>query len=494
MLFNSFEFLIFFPIVIFVYHFVPDRFRHIWLLLCSYYFYMCWNARYVLLIFASTLITYVSGRFIEEAEERKDAKRKKIVLFFCIIVNLSILFAYKYLNFALDLLAKLFAVFHVGLHVPVFDIILPVGISFYTFQALIYTIDVYRGDIKAEKDFLRYALFVSFFPQLVAGPIERSGHLLGQLASLKKIDYEKAKDGFLLMLWGFFLKIVIADRLAIFVNAVYNDYTKYPGFLLVMATAFFAIQIYCDFYGYSTIAVGAAKILGVDLMENFRSPYLSVSVAEFWRNWHISLTSWFRDYLYIPLGGNRKGKFRKYLNILIVFLVSGLWHGADLTYVIWGLLNGLYQVIGELLKPLRNKVIAILHINRENLLYRLFAMAVTFTLVSFSWIFFRAADMKEAIGIITSICTVHNMFSVIAERTFYWIELGFWEFWFAVLCIMILFAADLCKKKKIVLRNLISAMPMVWRCAFIAFIICAILLFGVWGPAFDEAQFIYFQF
>lgn len=240
---------------------------------------------------------------------------------------------------------------------PSVDILLPVGISFYTFQALGYTIDVYRGDTCAEKNFFQYALFVSFFPQLVAGPIERSSHLLQQLATPHKFNSEEAKSGLLLMLWGFFLKIVLADRIAIFVDWVYGDYHTFGGWYLIVATALFAIQIYCDFAGYSIIAMGAAQILGIRLMENFQSPYLAVSVADFWRRWHISLTSWFRDYLYIPLGGSRCSKWRKYMNKMIVFLVSGLWHGAKISFVVWGGLNGLYQIIGEILQPLRDKLV-----------------------------------------------------------------------------------------------------------------------------------------
>lgn len=460
---------------------------------------MCWNAKYAILIFSSTLITFLSGILLERIKEKSDdpdskEKQKRIVVLFCVLINLGILFYYKYINFAIDLLTRLMTLFHVAVNIPAFDIVLPVGISFYTFQALSYTIDVYRDDIHAEKNFLRYALFVSFFPQLVAGPIERSKNLLGQLASLKKIGYENTREGFLMMLWGFFLKIVVADRIAIFVNTIYNDYVNYPGFYLVMATALFAIQIYCDFSGYSTIAVGAAKVLGVNLMENFNSPYLSVSVSEFWRNWHISLTSWFRDYLYIPLGGNRKGKLRKYLNILIVFFISGLWHGADLSYVMWGFLNGFYQVMGDILKPARKKITSALHIDKQNFIYRLFQMAVTFVLVDISWIFFRAANIEEAFKILASMCLTNNVLSILQERSFYFCGLSFWNFWFMIFSILVLLAADICKKKNLVIRKVIIGLPLIPRCLIIAFAICAILLFGIWGPAFDQAQFIYFQF
>lgn len=269
-------------------------------------------------------------------DESQKIMYRKLTIAASFTLNLGLLFYFKYINFLMDILNDLFSSIHIRLSVPAFDIILPVGISFYTFQALGYTMDVYRDEIMAEKHFFQYALFVSFFPQLVAGPIERSKNLLGQLKEEQKFDLETTKEGFLLMLWGFFLKIVITDRIALFVDTVYEDYVTFAGFYLVLATMLFAIQIYCDFYGYSVIAAGAAKILGIHLMENFDAPYFATSITEFWRRWHISLTSWFRDYLYFPLGGGRRGKIRKYFNKMIVFLVSGLWHGADISYMIWG--------------------------------------------------------------------------------------------------------------------------------------------------------------
>lgn len=279
MLFNSLDFLIFFPVVVLAYFVLPVKIRQYWLLAASYYFYMCWNARYALLILTSTVITYLSGLLIERAGNQ--TARKKWVVAASFLLNLGILFIFKYLNFALGLLARVFAAAHITLQVPVFDILLPVGISFYTFQALSYTMDVYRGEIYAEKNFFRYALFVSFFPQLVAGPIERSKNLLKQLALPGKFRFENLREGFLLMLWGYFLKLVLADRIAVYVDTVYGDYSSWPGVYLIVATMLFAVQIYCDFAGYSTIAMGAARILGIELMENFDAPYLSLTVAEF---------------------------------------------------------------------------------------------------------------------------------------------------------------------------------------------------------------------
>ena len=294
---------------------------------------MCWNVKYALLIALSTLITYASGLLIHW-------RRKRLWVLLSFASNLAILFFFKYFGFFLDNLTAALALAGVAFKRPAFDVILPVGISFYTFQALSYTMDVYRGEVEPERNPFRYALFVSFFPQLVAGPIERSKNLLGQLYERHDFDPDRARDGMLLMLWGMFEKIVIADRLALLVDYVYDHYAQLPGATIVLATVFFAFQIYCDFGGYSHIAIGAAQVMGFTLMENFRRPYLAQSAAEFWRRWHISLSTWFRDYLYIPMGGSRRGAFRKYLNTMVTFLVSGLWHGANWSFVVWGGLNG----------------------------------------------------------------------------------------------------------------------------------------------------------
>ena len=417
MLFNSIDFLIFLPIVLVIYYIIPMKYKHIWLLISSYYFYMCWNAKYVLLIFVSTVITYLSGILIDKVEKtwpdvNDIGKYKKLILALSFVSNLGILFYFKYINFTLDIVTRVLSKMNISMNVPVFDVILPVGISFYTFQALSYSVDVYRGEVAPEHDFFRYALFVSFFPQLVAGPIERSKNLLTQLREPRKFDFGYAFDGILLMLWGLFLKIVLADRIAIFVDTVYGDCEHYQGIYLIVATVLFAVQIYCDFSGYSTIAMGTAKLLGIELMDNFNAPYLSTSVADFWRRWHISLTSWFKDYLYIPLGGSRRGTFRKYINKMIVFILSGLWHGAQLTFVVWGAINGLYQVIGEVLMPIRKKVSDIIGINRNSEGVYALSVLATFALVDFTWIFFRADSLGRAIYIIKSILNTENIWTL----------------------------------------------------------------------------------
>lgn len=329
MLFNSWQYLCFYPIVVLIYFILPKKVKNIWLLLASYYFYMGWNAKYIVLLFFTTVVTYIGSLIIEKY-------RKKWILFLTLVLNFSVLFYFKYIQFAWNNLGHICNKLGIPFIEHKFDILLPVGISFFTFQAVGYTIDVYRKEIYAERNFFRYALFVSFFPQLVAGPIERSKNLLKQLDKTYTYSYDRMREGLLLMLWGFFLKLVIADRAAIFVDTVFADTNKYAGLYIVVATIIFAFQIYCDFYGYSVIAMGSARIIGLNLMDNFNAPYFSRSVAEFWRRWHISLSTWFRDYLYIPLGGSHKGKIRNYLNLMIVFLTSGLWHGSAWTYVTWG--------------------------------------------------------------------------------------------------------------------------------------------------------------
>ncbi len=498
MLFNSLQFLIFFPIVLLVYHVLPAKVKQYWLLVASYYFYMCWNAKYALLIFASTVITFLSGILMEKIKQKDTAEKKKTTLKKWVVagsflINLGILFFFKYFNFTVDLLTSIFASMHIELNIPAFDVILPVGISFYTFQALSYTMDVYRGDIYAEKNFFRYALFVSFFPQLVAGPIERSKNLIKQLAVPKKFDWDKAKEGILLMLWGYFLKLVIADRAAIFVNTVYGRYTEFGGSMLVLASVLFAFQIYCDFSGYSVIAMGASKVLGIDLMENFKAPYLSTSVAAFWRNWHISLTSWFKDYLYIPLGGSRKGKIRKYLNKIIVFLVSGLWHGANLTFVVWGGLNGLYQVIGEVLDPLKEKVFSWIHVSRKSAVMAIIRGLITFVLVDFTWIFFRAETLTDAVTIIKTIGQNFSMISL-TDGTILRCGLDMGNILVLILSLMILFVSDIFKKKQVVIRQKVMGSNVWLQDVIVIASICFLLIFGIWGVGYDASNFIYFQF
>lgn len=494
MLFNSLQFLIFFPIVVAVYYLIPRKIRTYWLLAASYYFYMCWNAKYVLLLLFSTIVTYMSGILLEKCPQGDEGKRhRKLCVAVSFILNLSILFVFKYLDFGIESLNQVLSHLHIELNAPTFDLLLPVGISFYTFQALGYTVDVYRGEIYAEKNFFRYALFVSFFPQLVAGPIERSKNLLRQLDKPAHLTFDRFRDGFLLMLWGYFLKVVLADRIAVFVDTVYGDIETYTGVYLIVATLLFAIQIYCDFAGYSVIAMGAAKILGISLMENFNSPYLASSVAEFWRRWHISLSTWFRDYLYIPLGGNRKGKIRKYVNLMITFGVSGLWHGANWTYVIWGLLNGTYQIIGDILTSAKKKTVGLLGIKEDSLSHKCLRVVTTFLLVDLAWVFFRASTVFEALRIIKRMLTARNHW-VWFDGSLYECGLNEKNFRLMVWGILLLFVVDICKYKGIKLREVVARQDYWAQCLCVIVAILGILLFGMWGAGYDAANFIYFQF
>jgi len=458
---------------------------------------MSWDAKYALLILYTTAVTYISGLMIgriqDPARGKSTGKYKKLAVGVSFVLNLSVLFYFKYTNMMLDTVSNILDKFGITVSFPVFDIVLPVGISFYTFQALGYTIDVYRGEVKPEKSFLKYALFVSFFPQLVAGPIERTKNLLAQLNPDKKLEIIRLKEGLLMMLWGFFLKLVIADRVSIFVDSVYGNYTKQDSYFLIVATVLFAFQIYCDFYGYSTIAVGAAHILGIELMENFRAPYLSVSVAEFWRNWHISLTSWFKDYLYIPLGGSRCGKIKTYINRLIVFLVSGLWHGASWSFVAWGGLNGLYQVVGDIMQPIRNRLKRLFNIDEGKAGYKILAALMTFILVDFTWIFFRAGNMNDAMVIIGRIVEPGNPIKLL-DGSIYELGLDAANFWIMIVSIILLLIIDGLCKRGISVRQAILKQDYWFQCLVFVLSIWFILTFGIWGPNFDSKNFIYFQF
>ena len=396
MLFNSFSFLIFFPIVVFLYFVIPVRFRNVWLVVASYFFYMSWNAKYGLLIAFSTVVTYVCARLIEAAS---GMGVKKLVLALCIFINVGILFFFKYLTW---LISEWNTLLGTEYALPI-DIILPVGISFYTFQALGYTIDVYRGNIAAERNFITYALYVSFFPQLVAGPIERSGHLLCQLGTPAGFDRGNAVRGLQYMLYGYVEKVVIADNLAIIVDQVYADHGSYGGGILYLTTVLFAFQIYCDFGGYSHIAIGAAKVLGVDLLQNFRQPFFARDIKSFWQRWHISLNKWLVDYIYIPLGGSRCGRVRRRFNLMVTCLVSGIWHGASWHYVAWGAVNGLYQIVGEKTDPFYEKLAKAVRIDTDGRGYVAVQRFVTFNLFVISLIFFRSVSISDSLQVFRSI-------------------------------------------------------------------------------------------
>lgn len=496
MLFNSFHFLIFFPIILIVYFVIPKKMRYIWLLAASYFFYMCWNAKYALLLLGSTIVTYGAARLIHHWKGRVLLKKSMVVI--SLVLNFGILFLFKYLDFVIDTLEKVFGKIGISVQVPVLDLLLPVGISFYIFQAVGYTIDVYREKLEPEKNLLKYALFVSFFPQLVAGPIERSTNLLPQLQKVHEIkvwDTKRIQRGALVMLYGYILKMIIADRAAIYVDTIFDPmmYTYYQGFQVALAAVLFSVQIYCDFAGYTYIAMGAAQIMGFDLMDNFRMPYLARSIKDFWDRWHVSLSSWFKDYLYFPLGGSRKGRIRKYINNFIVFAVSGLWHGASWHYVAWGVLHGILRITGELTQRVRDKLYARLQFKRDTLATEIWQVVCTFTMVTIAWIFFRGESVSQAVDLVKSIFCEFNPW-VLTDGSLYTLGLDAKEWNVLFFSILFLMAVDVFRYKKVDLVELFMKQNLWFRWILFYVGIFAVVLFGVYGAQYDAAKFIYFQF
>ncbi|MCR4901969.1 MAG: MBOAT family protein [Butyrivibrio sp.] len=483
MLFNSYEFLIFLPIVIIGVAFLPDKYKRLFLLLASYFFYMNWNPVYGLLLLFCTVITYGTAIFIENSNYKNDNKKTgKKALILMLIIVFGLLFYYKYFTWIYVYTGKILTHLNSSLSFTEKNIILPVGISFFTFQSVAYVIDVYRKDVKAEKNFIKYALFISFFPQLVAGPIERSRNLLKQLDGELKVTLKNVKEGIYILLWGYFLKIVIADRAAIYVDTVYTNYADKVSVEIIIATVLFAFQIYGDFGGYSMIAKGCAKFIGIDLMDNFNSPYTSLSVREFWRRWHISLNTWFTDYLYIPLGGSRKGKFRTYVNTLTVFLLSGLWHGAGITYVLWGLINGIYILIE---KAFNIK-------NAGNRIIKPVQGIITFILVDFAWLFFRSQGISNAAGLLKTIISTGS-----DKKLGYYLTgngLDAANMILLLISVLLLIMVDTYTKDGKRVRYLFMNKAFFIQSFIIILSVTAIMLFGIWGNEYDAANFIYFRF
>ncbi|HEX6573336.1 MAG TPA: MBOAT family protein [Gemmatimonadaceae bacterium] len=411
MLFNSFTFLIFFPVVVAVYFAIPHRYRWLWLLAASCYFYMAFIPVYILILFFTIIIDYFAGILIENAQ----GKKRKWYLAASIVANVGVLAIFKYFNFLSANANAIAEVFHWPYQFPILGIILPIGLSFHTFQAMSYTIEVYRGRQAAERHFGIYSLYVMFFPQLVAGPIERPQNLLHQFYERHEFDYERVTNGLRRMAIGLFMKVVIADRLARYVNVVYPNPTNFQGLTLVVATLFFAIQIYCDFAGYSLVAIGSAEVMGFRLMRNFDRPYLSKSISEFWSRWHISLSSWFRDYVYIPLGGNRVARSRWYFNLFITFLLSGLWHGANWTFVIWGGLNGFYLVFSLMTRQIRERFTHAIGLASMPKLHTVVSVIITFGLTCFAWVFFRASTLDEALHIFRAALAVPTLHQIVPD-------------------------------------------------------------------------------
>ncbi len=478
MLFNSLQFIFFFPIVVALYFALSHKYRWIMLLLASYYFYMCWNYKYVVLILFTTVVNYFAGMGIGTTQSRF---RKNLYLVLGVSSSLAVLFFFKYFNFFGDSINTLFAQFNIFYRIPAYHVLLPVGISFYTFQTLSYTIDIYFGREKVEYHFGIFALFVSFFPQLVAGPIERSINLLPQFRKENKLQYNNIRDGLVFIIWGYFKKVVIADRLSEYVNLVYNDPASFGGWHNVIATLFFSFQIYCDFSGYSDIAIGTAKTLGIDLMTNFRRPYFALNIREFWQRWHISLSTWFKDYFYIPLGGSRVSQGRRFFNLFATFVVSGLWHGANWTFVIWGGLHGFYMIFAIWTKNISNKINNFIGLAKKPGLLKLWQTIITFLLVYFAWIFFRANSLSDAILMINNIFapTVGsvNLFTFKADLSLS-----------LILISLLLIIEILIEKAQLQMKLINVNRPVKWILLILSLL--TIVILGKW----ESIDFLYFQF
>lgn len=476
MLFNSLEFIAFFLVVTPLYYLLPHKFRWFHLLVASCWFYMAFVPVYILILFATIIIDYVAGILIEQAQGRK----RKHYLVISLVANIGVLFVFKYYNFFVGNINTAS-----GLSIPLLTILLPVGLSFHTFQAMSYTIEVYRGNQKAETHFGIYALYVMFYPQLVAGPIERPQNILHQFHERKSFSYGNVVNGLKMIAWGMFKKVVIADRLAVYVNEVFDHHTQYEGIPVLIACVFFALQIYLDFSAYSEIALGCAKTLGFDLMVNFRSPYFARSVAEFWSRWHISLSTWFRDYLYIPLGGNRISQRRTVLNQFIVFMVSGFWHGANWTFIFWGFLHGTYVSAENILRRRTRFTMPLF-------LKRLFILA----LITFAWIFFRATSLSQAFEMIgSSVRHIPGQIEAIISNT----DLARLKLLYAnkessILFLSVIFGALILviesRQKERSITDYFASLGRPLRYAAYLFLIYGSIVFGI----FEKNQFIYFQF
>ncbi|MBN8707536.1 MAG: MBOAT family protein [Bacteroidetes bacterium] len=481
MLFNSIDFAIFLPIVFLLYWFVANknlRLQNFLIVAASYLFYGWWDWRFLSLILFSSLIDYFVGLGLLKQE---NLIKRKILLWTSIIVNLGFLGFFKYYNFFLDNFVAAFSFFGTEINANSLNIILPVGISFYTFQTLSYSVDVYKRKLEPTKDFIAFSAFVSFFPQLVAGPIERATHLLPQFYKHRTFDYSKAVDGMRQILWGLFKKIVIADNCAEYANLIFNNSSDYSGSTLFLGALFFTFQIYCDFSGYSDIAIGTSRLFGFDLMRNFNFPYFSRDIAEFWRRWHISLSTWFRDYLYIPLGGSQGGTWMKVRNTFIIFIVSGFWHGANWTFIVWGALNAIYFLPLLLAKKNRSNLDIVAQGKLFPSLKEFFLMGTTFSMTVFAWIFFRAENIEHALQYITDIFKHPGSFLMFSV---------FWEYHMILILISIFMIIEWIGREG---QYAISRLGLNWKPTLRYSMYYAIIISIFWFGG-KEQQFIYFQF
>ena len=482
MSFLSPSYFLFFPIMALVYFVLPQRARNGWLLFCSWFFYLCAGPEYFVFLLGTVTVCYFAARSLEK-------NSRKGLLVGCLVPFICVLGLFKYLRFAVETLSQALALMGLDWSLAVPRLLLPAGISFYLFAAMGYLIDVYRGRLPAEKSFLDCALFLSFFPALLSGPIGRADRLLPQFKVYHKFNYVNMREGLFRFLWGVFKKLVLADRLAVVVDTVFAAPQNYGAIQVVIAACAFSVQIYCDFSGYSDMAIGLARVMGFELIENFRTPYFSRSIAEFWRRWHISLSSWFRDYLYIPLGGSRRGTVRKYVNVLLVFAVSGLWHGAALTFIVWGLLNGLYQVISALTASLRARARSVLPLGEDSRLLALWQMGWVFVLSTLAWVFFEAGSLTGALDVLRNMAkpVLWDVGGLAA------MGMGRKEFLVAGLGVLALLAVDARSLKTDPGREVATAPRWIRWGIYLALLLSAVI-FGSYGTGYDAQSFIYGQF
>ena len=482
----SVSFLAFVALVCLGYFILPIKIRPYWLLVASVGFYACFDLKYFFFFFFCVLSTYGAARYFEKKEKACKIS-KKVVLGLTIFANIGLLVFVKFYGYSVSVFEKIFKV-----DVENISVIVPLGIAFYTLQAISYCVDVYKGKYAAEKNFAKYTLYMSYFPIIMQGPISRYDQLSTTLFEGHRFSFDRMKSGLSLAMWGFFKKMVIADRAAILVNQVFGNYAEYKGFEIMVAVFWYTIQLYADFSGCVDISRGVSEIFGVELMNNFQHPYFATSIKDFWRRWHISLSSWFRDYIYIPLGGNRKGKVRRYINLLTVFFVSGLWHGVGINYIVWGFLHGGYQVAGELTQGFRSRLYAKIGLREDHALVKLWKQLCTFCLVAYAWLFFRASGTIASIRMTISALTTFNPEIFWNGRVF---ELGLSKKdWLVLLlaCLVLLVVSWMQEKDSV--RRVIEGQKLWIRWTIYIVAIFVILILGIYGPGFDANQFLYMQF
>lgn len=492
MLFQSFDFILFFIFFCTVYWVVPHKYRYIIMLIGNGWFYMQANPLNVILLLFSIITVYWGALQIEKIEntspDNNSKNKKKNLLFTVIFLNVGLLIFYKYVNFISSEFSSLSDIIGLNIHIPAMSIMLPVGISFYTMTVIGYIVDVYRGTQKAEKHFGYFAVFVSFFPQLLAGPIAKSSRMLPQYREIKKLSMENIEAGLLMIVLGLFKKIVIADRLALFVNAIFNNPEQYARPMIIFGIALYSIQLYCDFSAYSEIAMGISKLLGINIIRNFNKPMLADNIAGFYRNWHISLTNWLNEYIFVPLSRGKKRKWEIYRSIMVVWFISGLWHGANFTFILWGILNGVFNIIGKETRAIRNKICN--YIKFQGIFRKIIAVMTTFCLVAFSRLFFRAESIGDA-------CTLLMNIIIPPPHTlpYLWLpqNAGIKELAIALFSLVCLFTLEIASLKKDLYSHFFRVSAF-FKYASYYFIILFILIFGAYGSGYETTNFIYFRF